>query len=120
VLKKQLRTQEWVEQMARTAGLLHAFATGNVALARTALVDCFAEPARARLIPRFAQVKAAAEKTGAIGASVSGAGPTVFALCEDASTATRVSGAMQRAFGKVESTSYVGRIDKLGARKVEQ
>lgn len=119
VLPKQMKTQQWVEQMARTTALAYAFAAGDVSLARHALVDRFAETARAKLIPSFAKVKKAAEKAGAIGASISGAGPSVFALCEDMMTASKAARAMQDAFGKVESTAHVGRIDKLGARKVQ-
>jgi homoserine kinase len=119
VLPKQLVTKVWVQQMANTAALVHAFAEGDAKLAARALDDRFAEPARARLIPNFAAVKRAALKAGALGASISGAGPTVFALCETELLARTAGKAMQRGFGKTASTVHVGRIDTTGARKVD-
>ncbi len=106
----------WVRQMANTAALTLAFATGDAALLRRALDDRFAEPRRAALIPRFAEVKAAALAAGALGASISGSGPTVFAIAADRPLAERCARAMQRAFGDVACATHVGAIAKGGAR----
>lgn len=110
--------QKWVQQMANTAALVHAFAQGDEGLVRRALDDGFAEPARASLIPGFYEVKNAALSSGAFGCSISGAGPTVFALCPNQERASSVLQAMQAAFGVVESSGHVGRISKKGARVV--
>ena len=50
---------EWVQQMANTAALVHGFASGDRDLVRRSLHDGYAEPRRAALIPRFAEVKRA-------------------------------------------------------------
>jgi homoserine kinase len=106
----------WVQQMANTAALVHAFAHGDGALLGRALDDRYAEPRRAALIPRFFAVKTAARIAGAFGGSISGAGPTVFAIAPDEPTARAVAEAMQRA-GEVESTTHVGAIARQGARR---
>jgi homoserine kinase len=108
----------WVQQMANTAALAHAFATGDEALLSRALDDRYAEPLRAPLIPHFHDVKRAAVLGGAFACSISGSGPTVFAIARDEATAHVAAAAMQHAFGEVASTSHVGPIAKEGARRV--
>ena len=107
----------WVQQMANTTALAHAFAIGDGELLKRALDDRYAEPLRANLIPRFHDVKRAAVLGGAFGCSISGSGPTVFAIAEDEATAIVCATAMQHAFGDVASTTHVGPIAKEGARR---
>jgi len=106
----------FVQQMANTAALVHAFASGDAALLRRALDDRYAEPPRSVLIPHFAAVKAAALAEGGIGCSISGAGPTVFAIAAGESDARRCVAAMQAAFGDTASDVHVGAIARQGAR----
>lgn len=106
----------WIQQMANTTALAHAFAIADGELLRRALDDRFAEPLRAPLIPRFYDVKRAALEAGAFGCSISGSGPTLFAIAADATAAQRCADAMSRAFGEVAST-HVGAIAKEGARR---
>ena len=56
------------------------------------------EPRRSKLVPGFAAVKKAALDRGALGASLSGAGPSVFAWCEGESGARAAADAMREAF----------------------
>ncbi|MBI5495302.1 MAG: homoserine kinase [Deltaproteobacteria bacterium] len=116
ILPPQTDRAEWLLQMANTAALVLAFATGDHALLSRALSDVFAEPRRAPLIPHFHDVKAAALAAGALGCSISGAGPTVFALAADEATARRCATGMQAAFGAVPSTIHVGPVSREGAR----
>lgn len=107
----------WIQQMANTAALAHAFAVGDGALLRRALDDRYAEPRRAALIPHFHDVKRAALDAGAFGCSISGSGPTIFAIAENEAAASRCAAAMQDAFAEVESTEHVGAIAKEGVRR---
>ena len=107
----------WIQQMANTTALAHAFAVADGALLRRALDDRYAEPKRAPLIPRFYEVKKAALDGGAFGCSISGSGPTLFAIAEDEAAAHKCAEAMRRAFKDVESTVHVGAIAKEGVRK---
>jgi homoserine kinase len=106
----------WTQQMANTTALAHAFATGDGALLGRALDDRFAEPRRSVLIPHFYDVKTAALTAGAYGCSISGSGPTVFAVCEDETVAQGCAAAMQEAFGGVGATAHVGAIAEKGVR----
>ena len=67
---------------------------------RAGLADVLVEPRRAPLIGGFDAVKRAALDAGAMGASISGAGPSVFAWCEDVATAHRASAVMAAAFAE--------------------
>lgn len=107
----------WVQQMANTTALAQAFATGDGALLNRSLDDRYAEPKRAPLIPRFYEVKRAARDAGAFGCSISGSGPTLFAIAENETLARRVAGAMQNAFAELESSTHIGPIAKEGVRR---
>ncbi len=118
VLPAQWGREDWVQQMANTAGLLFGLSTGDFALVGRALDDRFAEPRRAPLVPRFAEMKSAALDAGALGASISGAGPTVFALAADRGTAECCAQAMGRARGPGEGATHVVAVAEKGARRV--
>jgi homoserine kinase len=107
---------EWIQQMANTTALAHAFAVADGELLRRALDDRYAEPRRAPLIPKFHDVKQAALDAGAFGCSISGSGPTLFAIAPDERTARECAAAMEKTFGDVAST-HVGAIAKDGVRR---
>ena len=94
-----------VHQLAQVAAMVHALHSADLGLLGAAMDDRIAEPARAPLIPGFAEAKRAALDAGALGASISGGGPSIFALCGDNLSALRIAGAME-AFAKagVQST----------------
>ena len=109
-----------VHQLAQVAAMVHALHTADLGLLGAAMDDRIAEPARAPLIPGFTDAKRAALDAGALGASISGGGPTIFALCGDDLSARRIAGAMQGAFAKagVQSSTRVAQIDEVGAHAV--
>ena len=117
LLPEEWARVEWVQQMANTAALVHGFATGDRDLVRRALQDGYAEPRRAALIPRFAEVKQAALAGGALGCSISGSGPTVFALAASSEAALRCAGAMEAALAGTPARTHVGRVADEGARE---
>jgi homoserine kinase len=112
------RAASVVHQLAQVASIVDALHRGDLRLLGAAMDDRIAEPARAPLIPGFAAAKDAAREAGALGASISGAGPTTFALCGDERSAERIGLAMQRAFASaaVHSEFRVARVDEVGAR----
>jgi homoserine kinase len=89
---------EFVAQSANLALLLAGCERGDAALVRAGLNDVLVEPRRAPLIAGFAQVKQAALDHGALGASISGAGPSVFAWFEHRQQAEAAAIAMSCAF----------------------
>jgi homoserine kinase len=107
-----------LHQAAQVAAIVAALASGDLALLGRAIDDRIAEPARAPLIPGFREAKAAALGAGALGASISGAGPTTFALVGDAACAEAVAVAMEGAFAAqaIESRVRVCEVGRVGAR----
>ncbi|HEX8117955.1 MAG TPA: hypothetical protein VF521_11845, partial [Pyrinomonadaceae bacterium] len=105
------------------AGLVAACYTDDVELLKTCLDDAVIEPQRAALIPGFARVKAAALEAGALGASISGSGPSVFALVDDEEVAEQTRAAMAEAFkssGVAEVDSWVSNVSDEGARVIDE
>jgi homoserine kinase len=112
-----------LHQVAQVGAIVAALASGDLALLGRAIDDRIAEPARAPLIPGFREAKAAALAAGALGASISGAGPTTFALAPSMECAQAVAVAMEAAFAAqaIESRVRVCEVDRVGARvEVEQ
>jgi homoserine kinase len=83
-----------VQQWANLGALVHGLHRGDFALIGRALEDTIAEPRRAPLVPGLARIKRAAVDAGALGAGLSGSGPSLFALCEGRDVAARVAEAM--------------------------
>jgi homoserine kinase len=107
---------EWIPQMANVAAMVHAFATGDGALLRRSLDDHYAEPRRASLIPHFYDVKQAALDAGAFGCSISGSGPTVFAIVPPEKAAF-IAAVMQEAFDDIACDVHVAPIAQQGVRR---
>lgn len=102
-------------QAANVAGLVAGACLGDLALLGRALEDRIAEPARGPLLPGFPEARRAALDAGALGCSISGSGPTVFALVTE-ETAAQVLSAMREAYarrgigseGRIASTELRG------------
>ena len=93
-----------------------------MALLSRSLVDSIAEPKRASLIPGLAAVKGAATSAGALGCSLSGSGPSIFALTPTLDIARAVGDAMKRAFdaeSAVGSDLWVCPVGRRGARVID-
>jgi homoserine kinase len=110
-----------VRQWANLGALVDALHRGDFELLARSLEDTIAEPRRAPLIPGFANIKKAAIDAGALGCSISGSGPSIFALCRNRTTADRVAAAMTAAVQKEiggESQTYVSSISSRGAHVI--
>ena len=109
-----------LHQAAQVAAMVAALAAGDYALLGRALDDRIAEPARAPLLPGFAEAKAAALAAGALGASISGSGPTAFALARGDASARMAGAAMQAAYAGlgITATVRVADVDRQGARVI--
>ena len=86
-------------------------------LLQKVLVDRIAEPTRKQFIPGLDEVRAAALESGALGAGISGSGPSIFALCQDETKAERAGQAMDKVFQKMDIITdlYVRPIAQAGA-----
>lgn len=83
VLPAKVSLGATVKQAARLGLLVHALHEGDLALMGEAIVDDIVEPARASLIPGYLDAKVACLEAGALACSISGAGPTTFAMTDD-------------------------------------
>jgi len=117
ILPQQWERESWIQQMANATALVVAFMTADGELARRALDDLYAEPRRASMIPNFADVKRAALDAGAFGCSISGSGPTIFAITETSSSKA-CADAMRRAMRDIQCEVRVCGIARHGAHQV--
>ncbi len=122
ILPKNIPMKDAIQQWANTAGLVTGMLQSDFDLIGRSLQDVVVEPVRAKLIPGFYSVKKAALDAGALGCSISGSGPSMFALSKNGETAEKIGLAMQGAFAqeKIESTIYVSRINEEGPRDLSR
>jgi len=118
IMPKELPLKTAITQWGNLAGLIAGLLTEDYALIGRSLVDVVAEPVRASLIPGFYDIKNAALAAGALGCSISGSGPSVFALTDALHTAQNVAAAMERALEPhgVEHTIYVSHLANTGPK----
>jgi homoserine kinase len=122
VLPREVPRAVAVYQAAQVAAMVAALAASDYELLGRAIDDRIAEPARAALLPGFPEAKKAALAAGALGSSISGSGPTVFALARGRSAAERIALAMSRAYRErgLASDALVGEVDREGARVIQE
>ena len=118
ILKNEVSLKNTITQMGNVAGLIAGLMTPDYDLISRSLVDVIIEPVRSILIPEFREAKQAALQNGALGCSISGSGPSMFALCRDQETASQVGEAMQQAFlsAGITSECYVSEINQQGPK----
>ncbi len=119
ILPKAVTLQIAIRQWGNISGLTVGLATGNAELVGKCVADAIAEPVRSHLIPGFDDVKHAALQAGALGCSISGSGPSMFAVAKNVHAARAIGLAMKKAFtrvAKVESEVYVSRVNMDGAK----
>ena len=117
VLKRSVSLESAISQWGNVAALVAGIYKNDIALMGRALEDKIVEPERAQLIPGYAAAKRAALEAGACGCSISGSGPSVFALAQSEDIAHRVGAAMRDAFAALDISSipYVSQINSSGA-----
>lgn len=120
VLPDKVSMGTLVQNSANLSALIHALHSNDLELLGRALDDKIVTPARSPLIPGCDRVLEAARQAGALGSSISGAGPSVFALCASKNGTDVVATAMRDAFSGagLASSSVVSPADCPGARLV--
>lgn len=122
VLPKTIPLPVAIQQWGNVGALVSGLLMEDYDLIGRALVDVVAEPKRAPLIPGFSEVKQAALDSGALGCSIAGSGPSVFAFSSSRRTAEIAGAAMQEAFlhskAALRSDMWVSPICSQGARTI--
>lgn len=118
VLPAKVSRATALHQAAQVAAMVAAADRNDVALFGRAIDDRIAEPARAALLPGFLEAKRAALKAGAFGCSISGSGPTLFAVTDDADQAALIGTAVRNAYRRAGFAADVRltTADRQGAR----
>lgn len=120
MLAVHMRLSTVVAHTYNLAGFLAGCFNGDLELIKDGLKDLLVEPQRKHLIRGFDAVQKGALNAGALGCSISGSGPSVFAWCEQAKE-ERVAEAMLQAFASqgIETQHWISPVDSRGARLVE-
>lgn len=119
ILRRTVEMSDFVWQTANLAGFISGCYTSDLDMIRASFEDVVIEPQRQALIPGFPDVRRASMEAGALGCSISGAGPTMFAWAV-AERAPAVMQAMQNEFAKrsIEVDHWIVEINSSGARVV--
>ncbi|WP_439581125.1 homoserine kinase [Dyadobacter bucti] len=117
ILRNEVSLKNTIAQMGNVAGLVAGLMKSDYDLISRSMVDVIIEPVRSILIPEFKEVKEAALKNGALGCSISGAGPSMFALSKGQENAKQAGDAMQKRFAEagIEASTHVSAINMQGA-----
>ena len=120
ILPKHIPIENATQQIGNLGGLICGIIQEDYGMISRSIHDVIAEPHRQKLIPEFYKAKRAALANGALGFSISGAGPSVFALCEGEHVAQNVADAVSKVFTDInlENQAYVSKINKHGVHVI--
>ncbi|MBW3544916.1 MAG: homoserine kinase [Bacteroidetes bacterium] len=118
ILKERIPILDAVTQWGNVAGLVAGFCTNDLDLIGRSMQDVVIEPIRAMLIPHFYEMREIATAHGALGFSISGSGPSVFALCRGEATACKVATALTEKLehSGIGVNTYVSSINTEGPK----
>tara|TARA_R110002126_G_scaffold16527_16_gene66018 strand:+ start:2157 stop:3140 length:984 start_codon:yes stop_codon:yes gene_type:complete len=117
LLPKQLNLAQSIEFAGMLSRFISALYSQDETDAIAALQDLVAEPARTPLIPELPGLRAALMTQGVLHLGISGAGPTLFALCPDDATATQAAAYLQQHYGKnADACTHICKLSSTGAR----
>jgi homoserine kinase len=121
VLPTEIALKDAVTQWANVGGLISGLYTDNYNLISNSLVDIIVEPARKPLIPFFDDIKNSAKKAGALGAGISGSGPTVFALCEGDIVAKAVYKSIEESYKNtgINFEMFISKVNHKGIKIIK-
>ncbi len=118
ILPKQVPLLDAIIQWANVGSLIHALHTSDYGLIQRSLEDIIIEPYRSQLIPHYGEVKKEALQAGALGAGISGSGPSIFILTKGLETAKRIEQAIRNLYSKtqIHFETYVSKINIEGIK----
>ena len=116
ILPNQISLKSAIKQWGTLSSLIYAFSNNNLDLIKSSMHDYIVEPLRKKLIIGFDQIKKNALDMGALGCSISGSGPTIFALCETKKIAEDIGQYSSDYYNSInlDSDIYISSINKTG------
>lgn len=117
MLKTEISLKDAITQWGNVAGLVSGLAGADYGLISRSLVDVVAEPIRSILIPALDKAKVIAMDRGALGCSISGSGPSVFALCRGEDIAGKIADDFRKLYESegIDCLTYVSAVNREGA-----
>jgi homoserine kinase len=117
ILRREVQLKDAIRQWGNIAGLVAGLLKNDYALIGRSLEDVIIEPVRSILIPGFDEVKERCKQAGALGGGISGSGPSLFMLNQDAAIAETNRAIMEEIFNRlgIDSRTYVTTINSNGA-----
>lgn len=116
ILPKEVSLKAAIRQWSDVGSLIAGLQKGDYDLIARSLQDFIIEPVRKKLIPGFDEVKSASMKAGALGGSISGAGPSIFMFSKDLETANEIKDTMRKVYSQtgIDFNIYVSPINPNG------
>jgi len=105
VIPSKIKISDSILNLANAAAIVTGFMKKDSILIGKSIIDVIVEPARQHLIPGFSRVKKNALNAGALGVTVSGAGPSVIAFATSSSNLKKISSSMTKGFASVNKKS---------------
>ncbi|MSV26294.1 MAG: homoserine kinase [Nitrosarchaeum sp.] len=103
VIPKKIRFIDSVTNLSNAAGIVAGFMKKDLNLLGDSIKDVIVEPARQHMIPGFAKVKENALRAGALGVTISGAGPSIIAFSNSSADLMKISSAMSKGFASANT-----------------
>ncbi len=121
LIPTEMPLRKTLQQCGNIAGLIAGITTSDYKLIGRSLEDVIAEPVRACQIPGYADLKKKVIDAGALGANISGSGPSVFAFSQDFTLANKLAGLMHAFFNElnISNRTYVSLISPYGTRLLD-
>jgi homoserine kinase len=120
VLQPMVSLKSAIMQWGNVGGLIAGLYTNDYDLIGRSLHDEIVEPLRGKFIPEFELVKKVSLENGALGAGISGSGPSIFALSRGVETAQKVATAMSKIYDKIQVPyeTHVAKINPIGVKNI--
>lgn len=107
VIPTMIKLTDCTTNLSNAASITAGFAKKDSYMIGNSIKDVIVEPARQHMIPGFAKVKKNALKAGALGVTISGAGPSVIAFSEKTANLKGIADAMSNGFGKIDCQTII-------------
>ncbi len=117
ILSDKVGLDDFIGQTGNIAAFVASLYNADLDLMSRSLNDLVIEPQRAKLIPEFYALKEIALFNQAIGFSISGAGPSMFALCKDEAIANTIVAKSKQHLNNtgIDADCFVSKINTEGA-----
>ena len=102
VIPKTVKLSDLTVNLSNAANIVSGFLIKDTELIGRSIQDVIVEPARKHLIPGFSKVKNNALNAGALGVTISGAGPSVIAFCKKSQNLKKIGKSMEKGFSSVK------------------